>query len=107
MEQGVAQVETGVTGTLKAEEQSRQMQEKVSIVKQNMTNIAAVSEENSASAEEVSAATEEVTAQVEETVAATQNLSDVAQQLSTTVAQFQTDDVSQASPVKMLTFAAR
>ena len=53
-----------------------------------MENIAAVSEENSASTEEVSATVEEVTAQVEEVTASAQNLSAMAEELQALVAQF-------------------
>ncbi len=59
-----------------------------------VTNVVAISEENSAASEEVSAATEQMAAQVDETIATTSTLNDLARQLQDTIQQFRLESAS-------------
>jgi len=71
---------------------ARQMTVGAATVRESVTSIAAVSEENSAASEEVSAATQELSAQAEEVVATSEVLADMARQLADLVARFRTPE---------------
>lgn len=74
--------------------------DKSGTVKTSIDNIAAVTEETSASAEESSASTEEMSAQVQELVASASELASMGKSLQQSVSVFQLANQGQASQKK-------
>lgn len=88
MQEGVDQVEFGVTRAEASKEKAILIGRGVEDLAAMIETVAAVSEENSAAATEVSAAMEQMAAQAQETVATTQELHQVAERLQSAIGRF-------------------
>ncbi len=97
MEQGVRQVETGVTRTMETEAAALKMAESVTRVNSVILAVASVSEENGAAAEEVSAATEQMHTQITQMTASTTAIMANASQLQEAARVFIIADPGQQS----------
>jgi methyl-accepting chemotaxis protein len=89
MEQGIGYVETGAARVNAAGNQATAIAQSSDDTRDNLTTVAAVSEQNSAAAEEVAAGTSEMALQIDETDISTRSLLETMHQLREAVDAFQ------------------